>query len=185
MRRSSRRRRRTAATRWSQRRRRLFSQLRIEGLESRDLLTSGFVDFSDLEIDESQYSPSQVLVQFESEDAARRAAAVTSLEFSDPLDLVPGMRLVSVDPASSVERTIETLSDSLRVGVVEGDVQTDLDARRVARYGVPVVQIVTDGGCHPGQHLPSHLKPCHWSMRELLVDFTRPTMRCCSSPEIR
>ena len=28
------------------------------------------------------------------------------------------------------------------------DVQTDLDAQRVARYGAPVVQIVTNGGCH-------------------------------------
>ena len=36
----------------------------------------------------------------------------------------------------------------MRIGVVEGDVQTDLDAQRVARYGVPVVQIVTNGGCH-------------------------------------
>ena len=36
----------------------------------------------------------------------------------------------------------------LRIAVIEGDVQTDLDAQRVARYGVPVVQIVTNGGCH-------------------------------------
>ncbi len=49
---------------------------------------------------------------------------------------------------SLLERTLETLKGSLRVGVVEGDVQTDLDARRVARYGVPAVQIVTHGGCH-------------------------------------
>ena len=32
--------------------------------------------------------------------------------------------------------------------MVEGDVQTDLDAQRVARYQVPVVQIVTNGACH-------------------------------------
>jgi hydrogenase nickel incorporation protein HypB len=49
---------------------------------------------------------------------------------------------------SLLERTLETLQGSLRVAVVEGDVQTDLDARRVARYGVPAVQIVTHGGCH-------------------------------------
>jgi len=49
---------------------------------------------------------------------------------------------------SIVERTLEQLGKDLRVGVIEGDVQTDLDARRVARYGVPVVQIVTNGGCH-------------------------------------
>jgi len=47
-----------------------------------------------------------------------------------------------------LERTIERLSGSIRMAVVEGDVQTDFDARRVARYGVPVVQIVTNGGCH-------------------------------------
>ena len=47
-----------------------------------------------------------------------------------------------------LERTIESLRGEMRIGVVEGDVQTDLDARRVARYGVPAVQIVTNGGCH-------------------------------------
>ena len=49
---------------------------------------------------------------------------------------------------SLLERTLETIKGSLRLGVVEGDVPTDLDARRVARYGVPAVQIVTHGGCH-------------------------------------
>ena len=49
---------------------------------------------------------------------------------------------------SLLERTLEVLKDSLRVAVIEGDVQTDFDARRVSRYGVPVVQIVTNGGCH-------------------------------------
>ncbi len=47
-----------------------------------------------------------------------------------------------------LERTIAHLDGRLRLAVVEGDVQTDLDARRVAKYGVPVVQIVTNGGCH-------------------------------------
>jgi hydrogenase nickel incorporation protein HypB len=47
-----------------------------------------------------------------------------------------------------LERTIQHLAGSLRLAVIEGDVQTDFDAQRVARYGVPVVQIVTNGGCH-------------------------------------
>lgn len=47
-----------------------------------------------------------------------------------------------------LEATIEQLKHRIRIAVVEGDVQTDLDAQRVARYGVPVVQIVTNGGCH-------------------------------------
>ena len=49
---------------------------------------------------------------------------------------------------SILEKTLEHLKGQLRIAVVEGDVQTDLDAQRVATFGVPVVQIVTNGGCH-------------------------------------
>ncbi len=49
---------------------------------------------------------------------------------------------------SLLEQTIQRLKGTMRLSVIEGDVQTDLDARRVARYGAPVVQIVTNGGCH-------------------------------------
>jgi hydrogenase nickel incorporation protein HypB len=49
---------------------------------------------------------------------------------------------------SILERTLEHLSGRVRMAVIEGDVQTDLDAQRVAKYNVPVVQIVTHGGCH-------------------------------------
>lgn len=47
-----------------------------------------------------------------------------------------------------LERTLAQLDGVLRAGVIEGDVQTDLDARRVSAYDVPAVQIVTRGGCH-------------------------------------
>jgi hydrogenase nickel incorporation protein HypB len=49
---------------------------------------------------------------------------------------------------SILERTLEQLKGKLRIAVIEGDVQTDFDAQRVAKLGVPVVQIVTNGGCH-------------------------------------
>lgn len=49
---------------------------------------------------------------------------------------------------SIVEETLAYLDGKVKIAVVEGDVQTDLDARRVAKLGVPVVQIVTNGGCH-------------------------------------
>ena len=49
---------------------------------------------------------------------------------------------------SILERTFQELKGSVGMAVIEGDVQTDLDAQRIARYGVPVVQIVTLGGCH-------------------------------------
>jgi hydrogenase nickel incorporation protein HypB len=47
-----------------------------------------------------------------------------------------------------LERTIAVLKDELRMAVIEGDLFTDKDAARIARQGVPVVQINTGGGCH-------------------------------------
>jgi len=49
---------------------------------------------------------------------------------------------------SIVERTIHNTKDKFKIAVIEGDVQTSLDAQRVDAYGVPVVQIVTQGACH-------------------------------------
>ena len=49
---------------------------------------------------------------------------------------------------SIVERTIYLTKNKFRVAVIEGDVQTSLDAERVNAYGVPVVQIITQGSCH-------------------------------------
>jgi len=49
---------------------------------------------------------------------------------------------------SVVERTIHNTKNKFRIAVIEGDVQTSLDAERVDAYGVPVVQIVTQGACH-------------------------------------
>ncbi len=49
---------------------------------------------------------------------------------------------------SLLEKTFQELGRDLKMAVIEGDVQTDLDAQRVARYGVDAVQIVTLGGCH-------------------------------------
>jgi len=47
-----------------------------------------------------------------------------------------------------LERTISLISSRVSISVIEGDVQTSLDAERVANYNVPVVSIVTNGACH-------------------------------------
>jgi len=49
---------------------------------------------------------------------------------------------------SLVERTAEALGGRYRIQVIEGDIQGDLDARRVAAKGVGCVQINTQGACH-------------------------------------
>lgn len=47
-----------------------------------------------------------------------------------------------------LEKTIGLISSRVSISVIEGDVQTSLDAERVANYNVPVVSIVTNGACH-------------------------------------
>jgi hydrogenase nickel incorporation protein HypB len=49
---------------------------------------------------------------------------------------------------SIVEKTIDMLYKDKKIAVIEGDVQTDLDAQRIAKHNVPAIQIVTHGGCH-------------------------------------
>lgn len=55
-----------------------------------------------------------------------------------------------------LERTLRDLSDTLRFAVIEGDQQTDNDARRIAATGVPVRQINTGAGCHLDAHMIMH-----------------------------
>jgi hydrogenase nickel incorporation protein HypB len=47
-----------------------------------------------------------------------------------------------------LERTLETLPEGVRAAVLTGDIQTEKDAERLARYGYPVRQITTGGTCH-------------------------------------
>jgi hydrogenase nickel incorporation protein HypB len=49
---------------------------------------------------------------------------------------------------SLIARTIEALRDEARIGAVDGDIATTLDADRIASLGVPAVQINTGGSCH-------------------------------------
>jgi len=47
-----------------------------------------------------------------------------------------------------LEKTIENLDGKLNLGVIEGDLYTDNDARRIEQKGVKVIQINTEGACH-------------------------------------
>ena len=47
-----------------------------------------------------------------------------------------------------LEKSIDALKDDVRIGVIEGDIQSTHDAERIAAKGVPAVQINTDGACH-------------------------------------
>ena len=49
---------------------------------------------------------------------------------------------------SVILRTISGLKKKARIGVIEGDVSSRIDADRIAKENVPVLQINTGGECH-------------------------------------
>jgi hydrogenase nickel incorporation protein HypB len=51
-----------------------------------------------------------------------------------------------------LEKTCEALTSKFRIGIIEGDVTTDRDARRLQKYNIPIVVINTEGGCHLDSH---------------------------------
>ncbi|MBU1054674.1 MAG: hydrogenase nickel incorporation protein HypB [Proteobacteria bacterium] len=69
-----------------------------------------------------------------------------------------------------LECTIDALKDKIRIGVIEGDIQTTNDAERIAKKGVAAVQINTDGACHLDSRMISHaLKELDLSSLDLLI----------------
>jgi hydrogenase nickel incorporation protein HypB len=49
---------------------------------------------------------------------------------------------------SLVLQTIKVLRRTVKIGVIEGDISSSIDAQTVGKEGVPVVQINTGGECH-------------------------------------
>ena len=49
---------------------------------------------------------------------------------------------------TTVLRTIEALKDEMRIGVIEADIDSDVDANTVSKTGTKVIQLHTGGMCH-------------------------------------
>ena len=45
-------------------------------------------------------------------------------------------------------RTISESKDKIKIGVIEGDIQTEIDAERIRATRAPAIQINTKGACH-------------------------------------
>ena len=63
-----------------------------------------------------------------------------------------------------LEATIEALGGELRIAVVEGDLETENDAERIRKKGVPAVQISTGSACHLDAHM------VHTALHDLDLD---------------
>ena len=49
---------------------------------------------------------------------------------------------------TTLVRTINALKDEFRIGVMEADMDSDVDARTISELGVRVIQLHTGGSCH-------------------------------------
>lgn len=63
-----------------------------------------------------------------------------------------------------LEKTIDFLSSKYRLGVIEGDLETEKDAERIRKKGIPVYQITTGSACHLDANL------VHKAMHKLPLD---------------
>lgn len=58
---------------------------------------------------------------------------------------------------SLIEATVKALAPQVRIGVVEGDLETENDAARIRRLGIQAEQITTGIACHLDAHMLGHV----------------------------
>ena len=49
---------------------------------------------------------------------------------------------------TTLKATINTLKDKIKIGVMEADIDSDVDAKKIAETGVKAIQLHTGGMCH-------------------------------------
>ncbi len=82
-------------------------------------------------------------------EANERLAAENRKLFAEQgLVVINLMSSPGAGKTSLLERTILSLRDDFRCGVIEGDIQSTYDAERIEKTGAQVVQINTGGACH-------------------------------------
>jgi hydrogenase nickel incorporation protein HypB len=84
-----------------------------------------------------------------------------------------------------LERTLERTERNARVAVLTGDLQTENDAQRLAKFGFPVKQIVTGGTCHlDARMVERHLADWKLEDLDLLVVENVGNLVCPSSYDL-
>ncbi|HOZ72177.1 MAG TPA: hydrogenase nickel incorporation protein HypB [Spirochaetales bacterium] len=78
----------------------------------------------------------------------KRAGALRSGLKKDGVFLLNLMSSPGSGKTTTVMRTIEALRGDMRIGVLEADIDSDVDARTVAESGTRVIQLHSGGMCH-------------------------------------
>ncbi|MGA2572578.1 MAG: hydrogenase nickel incorporation protein HypB [Candidatus Methanomethylicaceae archaeon] len=64
------------------------------------------------------------------------------------IKVVDFMGSIGAGKTSLIEKLVESLKKKYKVGVIAGDTSTAIDAERIAKHGVPSIQINTGRECH-------------------------------------
>lgn len=121
----------------------------------------GCSDNASLHTDEGHHHPhgENVLIQIEQDVLAKNNHFAKANRTHFMKHNVLALNLVS-SPGSGkttlLEKTILNLRGDFPVSVIEGDQQTELDAQRIAKTNVPVLQITTGKVCHLDAHMVGH-----------------------------
>ena len=88
-------------------------------------------------LNENVLTDNQKAADFNREQFSRRNILVINLMSS------PGAGKTTL-----LEKTVAHFASDFRIGVIEGDLATEIDADRIRAHGAQAVQINTGGGCH-------------------------------------
>jgi len=84
-----------------------------------------------------------------------------------------------------LERTLERMDKGTRVAVLTGDLQTENDAKRLAKFGFPVKQITTGGTCHlEAKMIERHIVDWKLENLDLLIVENVGNLVCPSSYDL-
>ncbi len=84
-----------------------------------------------------------------------------------------------------LERTLQRMDKGSRVAVLTGDLQTENDAQRLAKFGFPVKQITTGGTCHlDAKMIGKHLEDWKLEDLDLLIVENVGNLVCPSSYDL-
>ena len=81
-------------------------------------------------------------------DNIRQAASVRDEYKRKKTMLLNLMSSPGSGKTSLILRTVEAMKDSVNIGVIEADIDSIVDAEKVAATGIPAVQLRTGGFCH-------------------------------------
>ena len=81
-------------------------------------------------------------------DNDKRADEVRSILKEKKVFLLNLMSSPGSGKTTTLTRTIEKLKGELRIGVMEADIDSDVDAKTISALGVKAIQLHTGGMCH-------------------------------------